>query len=162
MISVVIQSSGGAERLARTLSSLVAGAVEGVVREVVVVDATADLDVESVADSAGCRLVAGRAQEGLAAVRCNWVLVLSSGLRLEDGWFQEVRQFLAAAPHDTRPAAARLRLSQEEGRGRSLIDLLRGPRPTALLAPREALLRGHAPRGKRLRSRAFRDRLTAD
>ena len=57
MLSVIVPTRNSEEGLARTLSSLVSGAAEGVVREVVVVDDASTDGTRIVADAAGCTLV---------------------------------------------------------------------------------------------------------
>ena len=60
MLSVVIPTQNSEEGLARTLASLVPAAAEGVVREVVVVDAGSTDGTRVVADAAGCTLIEAR------------------------------------------------------------------------------------------------------
>ena len=64
MISVLIETKDGEEGLARTLATLVGGAVEGVVREVIVCDKGSTDHTHSVAEHAGCVFLAGRPQRG--------------------------------------------------------------------------------------------------
>ena len=59
MLSVVIPTENSEEGLARTLASLVPAAAEGIVREVVVVDAGSTDGTRVVADAAGCSLAEG-------------------------------------------------------------------------------------------------------
>ncbi|TIT31983.1 MAG: glycosyltransferase, partial [Mesorhizobium sp.] len=58
MLSVLIQTLNDEERLARTLASLIGGAVEGVVRDVVVCDGGSTDQTHRVAEHAGCLYVA--------------------------------------------------------------------------------------------------------
>ena len=58
MLSVLIETRNDEEALARTLGSLIGGAVEGVVREVVVCDAGSTDQTHYVAEHAGCHYVA--------------------------------------------------------------------------------------------------------
>ena len=55
MLTVLIHGADDAPAFAQTLSPLVSGAVEGILRDVVVLDVAGD-DVRRVADNAGCRL----------------------------------------------------------------------------------------------------------
>lgn len=101
MLSVVIPTRNAEEGLARTLSSLVAAAAEGVVREVIVVDHASTDGTRVVADAAGCTLVdgpadwAGRVAAGVAAARrAPWFLVLPPDVFLEGDWFREAASFV--------------------------------------------------------------------
>ena len=92
MLTVVIETSNQAEALARTLSSLVGGAVEGIVREVLVHDLGSTDGTERVAEHAGCRIVTrGALREGLGRAKGDWLLFLEPGARLADGWIDAVR-----------------------------------------------------------------------
>jgi hypothetical protein len=105
MLSVVIPSFGSEEALARTLAALVPAAAEGVVREVVVVVDADAAEGLSVADAAGCVVVAAgaagwaaRLRVGVAAVkRAPWILCLPSAVLLEGDWHREVATFIERA-----------------------------------------------------------------
>lgn len=101
MLSVVVPTRNSEEGLARTLSSLVSGAAEGVVREVVVADAGSTDGTRIVADAAGCTLVeadtgwCGRIAAALAvARRTPWFLVLPPNVFLDGEWFREAASFV--------------------------------------------------------------------
>ncbi len=101
MLSVVIPTENSEEGLARTLASLVSAAAEGVVREVVVVDAGSKDGTRIVADAAGCSLVEAsggwlaRVTAGVhAARRAPWFLLLSPNVFLEADWFREAATFV--------------------------------------------------------------------
>ena len=100
MLSIVIPTCNSEEGLARTLASLVPGAAEGVVREVVVVDAGSTDGTRKVADAAGCSLVeasgdwASRIDAGVkAARRVPWFALLAPNVFLEGEWFREAAAF---------------------------------------------------------------------
>lgn len=91
MLSVVIETRNHEDALARTLASLVGGAVEGVVREVIVCDAGSGDHTHIVAEHAGCRYLAdAKARAGIALARGEWLLLLEPGARLMDGWMDAV------------------------------------------------------------------------
>lgn len=101
MLSVVIPTENSEEGLARTLASLVPAAAEGIVREVVVVDAGSTDGTRVVADAAGCSLAEGsggwmaRVVAGVhAARRAPWFLLLSPNVFLEADWFREAASFV--------------------------------------------------------------------
>lgn len=106
MISVVVATLNSETDLPHTLAPLVAAAVDGLVREVVVADGgSTDLTLE-IADDAGARIVRGPLADGVAAAKSEWLLVLFPGLRLEEGWERAVSTHMARRPD--RAAAFRL------------------------------------------------------
>jgi cellulose synthase/poly-beta-1,6-N-acetylglucosamine synthase-like glycosyltransferase len=91
MLSVLIETRNDEEALARTLASLVGGAVEGVVREVIVCDRGSTDQTHYVAEHAGCRYLAGGGiAAGVAQAKGDWLLLLEPGARLADGWIDDV------------------------------------------------------------------------
>lgn len=107
MISVVIPTLNAAKTLAATLTALVPAAVDGLVREVVVVDGGSTDATLDIAEDAGARVLRserGRGRQlaaGCAAARGPWLLALHADTRLEPGW-----EANAAAHMRERPDAA--------------------------------------------------------
>lgn len=98
MVSVLIETANDEEALARTLASLVGGAVEGVVREVIVVDQGSTDQTAYVAEHAGCHFVAeGGLMAGIRQAKGDWLLLLEPGARLADGWVECVVAHMAGA-----------------------------------------------------------------
>lgn len=90
MLSVLIETRDDEEGLARTLAALVGGAVEGVVREVIVCDLGSTDQTHYVAEHAGCAYLAkGGIQAGIAQARSDWLLLLEPGARLAEGWTED-------------------------------------------------------------------------
>jgi hypothetical protein len=102
MLSVVLFAararvpvSGLPVAMARSLASLVTGAVEGVIRDVTLAVLTGTPDARLIADHAGCALAeAGEPGEALAkalaAARSDLIMVLSAGYAPEEGFIGEV------------------------------------------------------------------------
>ena len=91
MLSVLIETRNDEEGLSRTLASLIGGAVEGMVREVIVCDAGSTDQTHRVADHAGCQYVAkGGVPAGIGRAKSEWLLLLEPGARLVDGWIEDV------------------------------------------------------------------------
>jgi glycosyltransferase involved in cell wall biosynthesis len=101
MLSVLIETRNDEEGLARTLASLIGGAVEGVVRDVIVCDAGSTDQTHRVAEHAGCHYVAGSIATGIGQAKGDWLLFLEPGARLAEGWIDEV---VAHTARQTMPA----------------------------------------------------------
>ena len=96
MLSVLIETRNDEEALARTLASLIGGAVEGVVREVIVCDRGSTDQTHRVAEQAGCHYVAeGGIAAGIGQAKSDWLLLLEPGARLADGWTDDVLRHTA-------------------------------------------------------------------
>lgn len=137
MLTVLIETHNDEEGLARTLGSLVAGSVEGVVREVLVYDRASTDQTVLVADHAGCGVISdGDLQGALRHARGDWLLLLEPGARLTDGWTEAVMLHMTTV---TMPA----RFSRSPiGRPRFLARLFSSRRPLTdgvLISKRQAL-----------------------
>lgn len=112
MISVVIPTLNAGECLAATLSALVPAAVEGIVREVVVVDGGSSDITGRIAEDAGAVLLQsqpGRGTQlrlGARQAKNDWLLFLHADTILEPCWEQEVVALIARMSSGGRPTAA--------------------------------------------------------
>ncbi|MCB4770541.1 glycosyl transferase [Ancylobacter sp. Lp-2] len=108
MISVVIPTRESGGLLIPTLAALVPGAAVGLVREVLLVDGSAQASGETgetaeVADAAGCEYLAGpadpgaRLRMGAQAARGPWLMFIEPVGLLQEGWTREVRSFIDQA-----------------------------------------------------------------
>jgi len=144
MLTVLIETHNDEEGLARTLSSLVAGSVEGVVREVLVHDRGSTDQTAYVADHAGCGMIAeGELAAGLRRARGDWLMVLEPGARLTEGWTEAVTLHMSSGTTPARFSRSRI------GRPRFLARLFSTRRPFAdglVITKRQAmaLLKGGA------------------
>jgi glycosyltransferase involved in cell wall biosynthesis len=91
MISVVIATLNDEARLGQALEPLVAAAVRGVVREVVVADAGSTDATLEIAEDAGCRVVTDGLDAAKAAAKSDWLLILDPGARLRPDWEERAR-----------------------------------------------------------------------
>lgn len=102
MISVVIPTFDAERTLQQTMAPLVAAAVEGLVRQVVVADGGSTDATLELAEDAGATIVRtarGRGVQlaaGCAAAKGDWLLVLHADTELGEGWER------AAADHINR------------------------------------------------------------
>lgn len=112
MISVVVPTLNAERHLAAGLSALVHAAVEGLVREVVVVDGGSSDRTTEIVDQAGATLVkstCGRGTQlalGAEHTRLPWILFLHADTVLEPGWEREAAAFIEAVDTGRRRAAA--------------------------------------------------------
>jgi glycosyltransferase involved in cell wall biosynthesis len=92
MISVVIPTLNAETGLAATLTALVTAAVEGLVREVIVVDGGSRDRTREIADHAGAEVIASAANRGAqlaagaARAKHSWLLFLHADTVLDPGW----------------------------------------------------------------------------
>jgi glycosyltransferase involved in cell wall biosynthesis len=108
MLSVLIETRNDEEGLARTLASLVAAVVEGVVRDVVVCDLGSTDQTRYVAEHAGCHFLAkGGISAGIAAAKGDWLLIVEPGARLMEGWTDPVVSHLNRSMMPARLSRAR-------------------------------------------------------
>lgn len=137
MISVFIECKNQENALAVTLASLVQGAIEGLVAEVVILDKGSSDGTALLADAAGCRFLENPdLREVIASARGDWLLLIEPGARPLLGWVDHIGQHMAVGQQ-----AARMRPSREY----RLPFLARfGRRPSALehgllIAKRQAI-----------------------
>lgn len=155
MLTVLIETRNDEEGLAQTLASLIGGAIEGVVREVIVCDNGSTDQTARVADHAGCSLVSGGVAAGVRQAKGDWLLLVEPGARLVEGWMEGVvahtsRQKMPARFSRSRIGRAPF-LSRVFSGNRALSDglLITRSQAVALLrraSTAEALARGLASR----------------
>ena len=112
MITVVIPTLNAQQSLAATLSALVPAAVDGIVRQVIVVDGGSTDRTLMIAEDAGAEIVAaecGRGRQliaGRGQARFPWLLFLHADTVLDAGWAREAGTFMERVDHGQRPLAA--------------------------------------------------------
>ena len=96
MLTVLMETRDHEAELAHTLSALVAGAVEGLVSDVVILDHGSRDGSGDVADAAGCRFLRSwQIGEVMGSVRGEWLLFLEPGARPLGGWVEEIAEYAA-------------------------------------------------------------------
>jgi rSAM/selenodomain-associated transferase 2 len=143
MISVVIPTLDAEATLPDTLSALIPASVDGLVREVIVVDAASQDRTREIADWAGADVIAarpgrgGQFATGAAWARQPWLLFLHSDSVLDPGWEREASHFIEKVDKDpSRTAAAVFRLAlDDEGFAPRLLEGLARLRSAALRLP---------------------------
>jgi hypothetical protein len=153
MLSTIIHAGTDAERLARTIGSLVPAIAEGIVGDGHVLVPEFSEDIDRVADAAGCNVVTGAAGQALARAvslaRGEYVLFIPAGSVLENGWWVEAAEFLKRSKAaGSQVEAVFTHASQDYGMaaaGRAALRgaiarLARRPLPgQGLIAPRRAI-----------------------
>lgn len=100
MLSVIV-APGDAERLGGLLAALTSAAVEGWVREVLIVgDARSEL-LGALCDATGAE-VAASLPEAVARAKADWLIVAPPELRLRDGWIERLGAHLRDGPRPAR------------------------------------------------------------
>ena len=108
MLTVIIECRDQEQELAQTLSVLVAGAIEGLVSDVVVLDHGSTDGSSRLADAAGCRFhVQWDMVEIVHEARGEWLLLVEPGARLQSGWVEEVSEYVALNKQPARFSPAR-------------------------------------------------------
>ncbi|WP_375203564.1 TIGR04283 family arsenosugar biosynthesis glycosyltransferase [Hyphococcus sp.] len=101
MISVVIPTLNADARLGDCLDALVTPALNGLVKEVIIVDGGSRDATLAMADSFGTRILTappgrgGQLKTGAEAARGDWLLFLHADTVLEAGWAAEIAEFIA-------------------------------------------------------------------
>lgn len=112
MISVIIPTLNAEQGLAATLSALVSAAVDGLVREVIIVDGGSSDRTARIADDAGATLIVtqtGRGCQldaGAQRAKSDWLLFLHADTVLEAGWEMEAAVLMERVASGARPETA--------------------------------------------------------
>lgn len=112
MITVIIPTLDAEHVLASTLSALVPATVDGLVRQVIVVDGGSRDATLRIADDAGAEIVTSAAGRGIqlatgaARARQPWLLFLHADTVPQPGWERDVTGFMARVDDGRRPQAA--------------------------------------------------------
>ncbi|MEZ2129380.1 MULTISPECIES: glycosyl transferase [unclassified Sinorhizobium] len=108
MLTVILECQDQESELAQTLSALVAGAVEGLVSDVVVLDHGSRDGSSRVADAAGCRFYSQwDIKDIVRAARGEWLLLVEPGARPQKGWIDEIAEYVALNKVPARFSASR-------------------------------------------------------
>lgn len=109
MLTVLLECRDQEPELAQTLSVLVAGAVEGLVSDVVVLDHGSRDGSSKVADAAGCRFHQHWDIKDVLHVpaRGEWLLFIEPGARPGGGWIDEIAEYVALNKLPARFTASR-------------------------------------------------------
>ncbi|ANL39368.1 UNVERIFIED_ORG: hypothetical protein M2312_004699 [Rhizobium esperanzae] len=159
MLTVVLECQDQESELAQTLSVLVAGAVEGLVGDVVVLDHGSRDGTSRVADAAGCRFHSQwDIKDIIGSARGDWLLFVEPGARPQAGWIDEIAEYIALNKLPARFTASRgYRRPFFERIGRATPPLELGllmPKSQALAAARSGMPLAAFAKGQKLRKLA--------
>jgi hypothetical protein len=158
MVSVVVEAGSDEHALAEALAALVPAVADGFLKEALIADPLARSGVGRIADALGCTIVTAAPRQVYARARCEWVLTLAPGVRLEPDWYFEARAFIDRVQR--RPGHEVAAVFADASASGALA-FIRGmsarfaSQPRALLAPRDVLAAGRKVRIERLGARAF-------
>lgn len=108
MLTIIMECRDNEAELAQTLSVLVTGAVEGLVRDVIVLDHGSHDGSSRVADAAGCRfLTHWDMKDVVRSARGEWLLLLEPGARPLAGWVDVVADYVSVNRMPARFAGSR-------------------------------------------------------
>lgn len=98
MLSIIIDTTDAEDRLAGLLAALTPAAVEGLAREVLVVDETraevVAAEVDALCEDMGAEIV-GDLGSAVERAKSDWLLVLPADIRFRSGWIEELSDHLA-------------------------------------------------------------------
>lgn len=109
MLTVIIDARSEADRLPALLAQLTAGAVDGIVRQVLIVAAAGQGGIDALCEETGAD-THPTLEAGAKAARADWLMVLPSDFRLRDGWIGALKGDL-----ERRPGAAVVRGYSDAG-----------------------------------------------
>lgn len=92
MLSVIV-TRGNPTKLAGLLAALTEAAVEGLVRDVTLVEGEEPDLLDALCEATGAKL-AGDFGKAVAGARGDWLLVVPPELRLKDGWVERLGDYL--------------------------------------------------------------------
>lgn len=137
MITVIIDARTEPERLPALLAQLTAGAVDGLVRQVVLVAASGQAGIADLCEETGADLQP-TIETAAKDARADWLVVLPASFRLRDGWIGSITGHLGQGGRE-----AMVQGLSDAG--------LFAPRPFGVLVERNRLTLGQGTDLKRLR-----------
>jgi len=128
MISVIIPTLNAQKGLPATFAALMPALIEGMIKEVIIVDAGSQDNTLAIAQAAGAKVISanmtGRGaqlSQGATAAKSNWLLFLHADTQLEESWYQEAKHHIENQDQaNASPAAFRFAL-QDKGLGPQIL-----------------------------------------
>jgi hypothetical protein len=109
MLTIIMETKDNEAELAQTLSALVAGAVEGLVSDVIILDHGSSDGSPHVADAAGCRFcVEWDIGDIVRSARGEWLMFLEPGARPTGRWVDELLEYVSISKDPARFSPSRM------------------------------------------------------
>ncbi|MDK1488732.1 glycosyl transferase [Sinorhizobium sp. 7-81] len=109
MLTIIMETQDNEAELVQTLSVLVAGAVEGLVSDVIILDHGSKDGSLRVADAAGCRFcVDWDLGEIVRSARGEWLMFLEPGARPTGRWVDELLEYVSLNKKPARFSPSRI------------------------------------------------------
>lgn len=108
MISLIVPTHNDESRLVAALAPLVPASMEGLIRELIILDGGSSDATLEIAEDAGANILGSPAgvSDALAAAKGPWIMVIEPNVLLQPGWEEAARAHMA-----TRRTAARFQLT---------------------------------------------------
>ena len=129
MLSVIIPTLNADRELGRTFNSLLTALVDGMVREVIIVDANSTDKTRELAEAAGATILTSdpnrgkQMHKGALQAKSDWLLFLHADTALEEGWHHKIESFIAERGAKKQAAAFKFALD-DTGFAPKLLTLL--------------------------------------
>jgi glycosyltransferase involved in cell wall biosynthesis len=99
VITAILPTLDAERTIVPTLAALVAGAADGILRQVIIADAGSRDTTLELVDQAGCDAVSAASRvaaisDAARQAKGSWLLFLLPGTVLEEGWVREVKHFV--------------------------------------------------------------------
>ncbi|MDK1375776.1 MULTISPECIES: glycosyl transferase [unclassified Sinorhizobium] len=109
MLTIIMETRDNEAELAQTLAVLVAGAVEGLVSDVIILDHGSKDGSLRVADAAGCRFcVDWHLDDIVRSARGEWLMLLEPGARPTGRWVDELLEYVSLNRNPARFSPSRM------------------------------------------------------
>ncbi|HTO29819.1 MAG TPA: glycosyl transferase [Pararhizobium sp.] len=109
MLTIIMETRNNEAELAQTLSALVAGAVEGLVSDVIILDHASRDGSSRVADAAGARFCTNWDMKDIVrSARGTWLLLLEAGARPAGRWIDDIAEYMTIGKTPARFSPSRL------------------------------------------------------
>lgn len=108
MLTIIMETRNNEAELAQTLSALVAGAVEGLVSDVIILDHGSRDGCSRVADAAGARFCTSWDMKDIVrSARGEWFLLLEPGARPAGRWIDDIAEYVSLSKSPARFSPSR-------------------------------------------------------
>ena len=109
MLTIIMETRNNEAELAQTLSVLVAGAVEGLVSDVIILDHESQDGSSRVADAAGARFCTNWDMADIVrSARGEWLLLMEPGARPAGRWIDDLAEYMSLSKTPARFSVSKM------------------------------------------------------